>query len=147
VTVGPEQSIVAGGNVDRVKVRCDTENKGTVSKETIGSGAMVFRKKPASKQLQQTVYGLSPVIEVGKANNLIIERLDQPGKSIQIDLAERPPAREGFFDLSESNIALLAGAVYKAKVGQREVIFRIDQLAEPKTTGIVGRLVHMSPPG
>jgi hypothetical protein len=146
VTVGAEQSTVAGGHVDRVKIHCETGNKGTVSKETVGGGAMVFRKKPESKQ-QQTIYGLSPVIEVGEGSNLIIERLDQPAKSIEIKLAERASARVGFIDLAEKNIALRAGAVYKAKVGQREAIFRVDQLAEPESAGIVGRLVHMSPPG
>jgi hypothetical protein len=147
VTVGTEQSAIAGGHVDRVKVRCEAEAKGTVSKETVGSGAMVFRKKPGDKPRQQTIYGLSPVIEVGKASSLVIERLDQPATSIQINLAERPRGRDEFYDLATSSITLIPGALYRVKAGPREATFRIDQLAEPKATGIVGRLVHMSPPG
>ena len=147
VAIGTEQSSVIAGQVERVKVRCQAESKGAVSKETVGSGAMVFRKKPDSKQPQQTIYGVSPVIEIGDARSLAIERLDQSDKPIQINLAERVPARSRFIDLAKSNIALVAGALYKAKLGQREVIFRIDPAADPRSTSVVGRLVHTSPSG
>jgi len=147
VAIGAEESSVTGGRVQRVKVRCQAESKGAVSKETVGSGAMVFRKKPDRKQPQQTIYGLSPVIEVGEARSLAIERLDQPDKPIQINLADRAPPRSGFIDLAKSNITLLAGALYKARLGQREVIFRIDPAADPGSTGVIGRLVHLSPSG
>jgi hypothetical protein len=147
VAIGTEESSVSGGRVERVKIRCQADSKGAVPKETVGSGAMVFRKKSDSKQPQQTIFGLSPVIEVGEARSLVIERLDHPDKPIQINLTDRPSARSRFVDLAKSNIALLAGASYKAKLGQREVIFRIDPAADPRSTGVVGRLVHTSPSG
>src|SRR5215467_12633568 len=65
VTVGPEQSEVAGGEVARAKVACDG-GKMMLSAELAGkSGAMVFRQAPkpqavaaAAPHPEFTLYGL-----------------------------------------------------------------------------------------
>ena len=51
VLVGKEDSEVTGGTVERRKVRCDTGKRGGTTKETAGSGAMVFRKIPSAARV------------------------------------------------------------------------------------------------
>src|SRR6516164_5945212 len=70
VTVGPEQSEVAGGEMARAKVACEG-GKMMLSAELAGkSGAMVFRQVPkphavaAAPHPEFTLHGLSPVFEV-----------------------------------------------------------------------------------
>ena len=147
VTIGAEQSETVGGSVDRIKVRCDSRKKTLVKKETVGSGAMVFRKMPGRPKVQLTIYGQSPVFEVGDASSLVIERLGQREKPIHVNLAEHQRMRGSFYDLAKSDISLVPGGVYRAKIGEREVIFRVDKHAEPQPRGLVGRLVSILPPG
>ena len=147
VTIGAEQSETIGGSVDRIKVRCDTRKTTLVKKETVGSGAMVFRKMPGIPKVQVTIYGQSPVFEVGGAGSLVIERVGKKEPPIHVIMPEHQRMRGSFYDLATSNISLVPGGVYRAKVGEREVIFRVDKLAEPQPGGIVGRLVSVAPPG
>ena len=70
VTVGTEQSEVAGGEVARDKVACEG-GKMMLSAELAGkSGAMVFRQAPKPQAVaavphpEFTLYGLSPVFEL-----------------------------------------------------------------------------------
>jgi hypothetical protein len=147
VTIGAEQSEVSGGAIERAKVRCDAGRRGSISKETMGSGAMVFRKKPEHSAPQQTVYGLSPIFEVTKASNIVIERIDKKEKSIEISISEPQLARGKFVDIANSDIALTRGGLYRARAGGNEIIFKIDPSAEGAGVTIIGRLVSLSPPG
>jgi hypothetical protein len=97
--------------------------------------------------VQVTIYGQSPVFEVGDASSLVIERVGKKEQPIHVIMAEHQRMRGSFYDLATSNISLVPGGVYRAKVGEREVIFRVDKLAEPQAGGIVGRLVSVAPPG
>jgi hypothetical protein len=70
VTVGPEQSEVAGGEVARAKVACEG-GKMMLSAELAGkSGVMVFRQAPKPQAVavvphpEFTLFGLSPIFEV-----------------------------------------------------------------------------------
>lgn len=147
VTVGSEQSEVRDGAVQRVKVRCDAGKKIATSKETSGSGAMVFRKLPGVPLPQQTIYALSPVFELKGASRLVIERIDRKEKSTDLGIQERQLLRGAFFDLAKNNVSLTAGGLYRAKAGRKEVIFKVDPSAEPGSATIIGRLVHLRPPG
>ena len=147
VTIEPRtQSETIGGNVERIKVRCNSKKKALVTKQTVGSGAMVFRKMPGRPKVQVTIYGQSPVFEVGDASNLVIERLGQKERPIHVDMAERQHMRGSFYDLAKSNISLAPGGIYRATVGGREVIFRVDKLAEPQSGGIVSGSCPSCPP-
>ena len=84
VLVGKEDSEITGGTVERRKVRCDTEKRAGTTKETAGSGAMVFRKIPSAASSSPTVYALSPVFVGSGAGSLAIERLDSPEAHITI---------------------------------------------------------------
>ena len=95
VTVGKEQSEVAGGEVARAKVACEG-GKMMLSSELAGkSGAMVFRQAPKQQSAaaiphpEFTLYGLSPVFEVRSPGKLVVERLDQPGERHEIAVTEQ----------------------------------------------------------
>src|SRR5215831_19233288 len=139
VTVGTEQSQVAGGEVARAQVQCEG-GKMMLSAELAGkSGAMVFRQAPkqgpkaqaaAIPHPQFTLYGLSPVFEVQPGGNLVIERLDQPGERHRIAVAEPGLIRGAFLDLAKVGVALVPGGIYRAKLGEQELVFKIDAQAK-----------------
>jgi hypothetical protein len=147
VLVGKEESEVTGGSVDRQKVRCDAGKKGATSKETTGSGAMVFRKTPSAAQSHATVFALSPVFVGSGAGSLVIERLDRTEPRIIIPVPQANASCGGFVDLAKSNVVLSAGGIYRAKAGARELTFKVDASAEIGSLSILSRLLRLpSPP-
>lgn len=146
VLVGKEESEVNSGSVERQKVRCDTGKKGATTKETTSSGAMVFRKTPNPAQSYPTVYALSPIFVGSGADSLAIERLDRTEARITIPVPQANASCGGFVDLAKSNVVLSAGGLYRARVGAREMTFKVDQSAEAGSLSILSRLVRLSSP-
>lgn len=146
VWVGKEDSEVSGGTVERQKVRCDTGKKGGTTKETAGSGAMVFRKMPSAAQSHPTVYALSPVFVGAGAGSVAIERLDKSEAHISIPIPAANASCGGFVDLAASNVVLSAGGVYRAKAGPHEITFKVDHSADAGAPSILGRLVRLTSP-
>ena len=149
VTVGPEQSEVAGGEMARAKVACEG-GKMMLSAELAGkSGAMVFRQVPkphavaAAPHPEFTLYGLSPVFEVRPPGKLLVERLDQPGEHHEIAVTEQALMRGAFLDFAKSGVALAPGGIYRAKLTDREIVFKIDPDAKPGDAPLVGRLARL----
>lgn len=148
VTVGPEQSEVAGGEVARAKVACEG-GKMMLSAELAGkSGAMVFRQAPkpqaaAAPHPQFTLYGLSPVFEVRPPGKLVVQRLDQPGERHEIAVTEQQLVRGAFLDFAKSGVALAPGGIYRAKLADQEIVFKIDPDAKPGDAPLVGRLARL----
>jgi len=148
VTVGPEQSEVAGGEVARAKVACEG-GKMMLSAELAGkSGAMVFRQAPkpqaaATPHPEFTLYGLSPVFEVRPPGKLVVERLDQPGERHEIAVTEHQLVRGAFLDFAKSGVALAPGGIYRAKLADQEIVFKIDPDAKPGDAPLVGRLARL----
>ena len=148
VTVGTEQSEVAGGEVARAKVACEG-GKMMLSSELAGkSGAMVFRQGPrpqaaAAPHPEFTQYGLSPVFVVRPPGKLVDERLDQPGERHEIAITEQQLVRGAFLDLAKSGVALAPGGIYRAKLADREIVFKIDPDAKPGDAPLVGRLARL----
>jgi hypothetical protein len=148
VTVGPEQSDVRGGTVTRTKEQCDSGQMQLTPEQAKQSGAMAFRRVPkpgAAKAMEEpslTLYGRMPVFELRQTGRLLIERLDQPGEAIAIDVQAPQLVRGAFFDLALSNRALAAGGVYRASQNGRQVAFKIAESAAPGATPLVGRLVR-----
>jgi hypothetical protein len=150
VTVGSEQSEVAGGEVARVKVACEG-GRMMLSAELAGkSGAMVFRQapKPQTVALQHpefTLYGLSPVFELRPPGKLVIERLDQPGERHEVVVAEKELMRGAFFDCAKAGVALAPGGIYRAKFADQTIVFKIDPDAKAGDAPLVGRLARLQP--
>jgi hypothetical protein len=148
VTVGIEQSEVAGGEVARAKVACEG-GKMMLSAELAGkSGAMVFRQAPkpqaaALPHPQFTLYGLSPVFEVRPPGKLVVERLDQPGERHEISVTEAQLVRGAFLDLAKSGVVLAPGGIYRAKLADQEIVFKIDPSAKVGDAPLVGRLARL----
>lgn len=147
VTVGREQSTVKDGAVQRAKVECDSGKMHLTAQQASKSGAVVFRgaPKPKTAQPQLTIYGLSPVIDLKGGGHLLIERLDRPGERIEVDIGGRQLFRGAFFDFAKENKALAAGGVYRASVGSREIVFRVDPDARPGQAPVIGRLLRFQP--
>jgi hypothetical protein len=151
VTVGEEQSTVAGGTVRREKVECDGGKMRLTQNQTGQAGVMVFRAPPRSAQApaaaivpQMTLYGLSPVLDVKGGGTVTIERLDQPGEKFTVQVAAQQLQRGAFHDLAKAGQALAPGGVYRASAGAgREIVFKVDPDAKPGQASIVSRLLRL----
>jgi hypothetical protein len=148
VTVGNDQSEVAGGEVARAKVACEG-GKMMLSAELAGkSGAMVFRQAPkpqaaALPHPEFTLYGLSPVFEVQPRGVLVVERLDQPGERHEMVVSEQQLVHGAFLDFAKAGVALAPGGLYRARLGDREIVFKIDAEAKPGAAPLAGRLARL----
>jgi hypothetical protein len=149
VTVGAEQSEVAGGEVVRAKIACEG-GKMMLSAELAGkSGAMVFRQVPTRQSAaaiphpQFTLYGLSPVFEMRPGGRLVVERLDQPGERREFAVTDQQLVRGAFLDFAKAGVALAAGGIYRAKSAGQEIVFKIDPDAKPGDMPLAGRLARL----
>jgi len=145
VTVGASQSAVVGGKVQREKTACDGGKMQLSEQQASKSGAVVFRgtPKPSSAQPQLTLYGLSPVVDVKGGGHLVIERLDHPGERLETEIAAHQLFRGSFYDFAKAGQALKAGGVYRASVGARQIVFKVDPEAQAGNAPIIGRLLRL----
>lgn len=141
VTVGAEQSAVEGGKVERTKVACDGGKIQLAPQQADKAGGMVFRDRPR----QLTLYGLSPLIEAKGGGTLVIERVDQPGERHEVTIASASLLRGAFYDFAKDDKRLAPGGTYRAKLGAQQIVFKVDPLAQPGRTAIIGRLLRFAP--
>ena len=147
VAVGTDQSTVTGGKVRREKVPCDGGKMQLTQQQASKSGAVVFRAAPKANpnQPQLTLYGLSPVVDVKGGGHLVIERIDQPGERIEMDIAEHQLMRGTFYDFAKAGKALTPGGIYRASAGADHVTFKVDPDAAPGQAPILSRLLRLKP--
>jgi hypothetical protein len=149
VTVGAEQSTVEGGTVDRSKVACDGGKMELAAAQSKQSAAMVFRKAPGpatAPKPQFTIYGLSPLVELKGGGTLVLERVDVPsGDRLEIAIAPADLVRGAFYDLAKGGKVLKPGGVYRAKVGNQQIVFAVDPAARDGAAPAAGRLVRFQP--
>ncbi len=148
VTIGPEQSSVSGGTLSREKIECDGGKLRLSTDQAAKSGVVVFRAPPkpaAGNKLgaERTLYGLSPLIELGGAGTLVVERLDKLGAPLTLDIKPGQLLRGAFYDFARDGLALVAGGVYRASIGGRAVVFQIDAKAKAGATAPAGRLLTL----
>ncbi len=144
VTVGTEQSEVVNGKIERSRAECQA-NKAQIDPAFANhSGGMIFRGEPRLTP-QVTLYGLSPIIEVTSRDTLVIERIDRPGERREISLSREQLVHNTFLDLAKTGVVLTAGAIYRARAGTQEIVFKIDPEAQAGQTPIVGRLLRLQP--
>jgi hypothetical protein len=144
VTVGAEQSDVKGGTVDRVKVACDGGKMELAAEQSKQSASMVFRDAGKAKTLpkpQFVLHGRSPVVELKGGGKVTIERLDAPGEKVEIVIAPADLVQGAFFDLAGRNV-LAAGGLYRARVGNQQIVFQVDPSAAEGKTPLAGRLLR-----
>jgi hypothetical protein len=152
VTVGTEHSTVeAGGRINREQTACDVARMDFAVRQTDRrTGGMVFRSGPRSGgegslllKPQFVLYGLSPVVELKPGSSVVIERADRAGETIVLTPAGRK-MRGNLYDFADDNRALVRGGVYRARLGQTEVLFQIDAKAQPGRAPVAGRLLRLS---
>ncbi|MSP75371.1 MAG: hypothetical protein EXR12_04475 [Rhodospirillaceae bacterium] len=151
VTVGTEQSEVTGGTVDRTKVGCDGGKMELAAAQSKQSAAMVFRKAPGPNtppKPQFKIYGRAPVVELKGGGTLVIERVDVPsGDRLEIVIAPAQLVNGAFYDLAKADKNLKPGGVYRAKVGDQQIVFEVDAGAKDGAEPMAGRLLRFQPTG
>jgi hypothetical protein len=150
VTVGREQSEVQSGKVERISTACDAGRMILTAELARQSAAMIVRslvprqdqpRLPSSPQF--TLYGLSPVVELGRGGGTVeITRVDQGGEHYTLTVGTPQSLHNAYYDFAAAGTALSAGGVYRATVGVQSVTFKIDPSAKPGKTPIVGRLLR-----
>jgi len=145
--VGTDESKTSLGEVSREKVGCDTGRAQLSEREATQSAATTFRSIGGAKQApeapQPVVYGLSPIIELAKPGKLVIERIDLPGERIESAVTAKSLVKGKFYDLAAAGKSLMPGGTYAATLGSQKTVFKVDPMARPGATPIVGRLVRL----
>ncbi len=142
VTVGMEQSKVAGAKLVRERIECDGTKLLLTPAQAAKSMGAVFRAPPAGSgaglpQPQFTLYGASPVISLSTpSGTVVLKRLDRPAEDLTIAV------EGGFADLALLNKSLKPGGIYRARDGKFAVVFKVDLFARPGRGPLVGRLIR-----
>ncbi len=147
VLIGPEQSTVQLGDVQRVKVPCDANAVQLSEREANQSAATTFRTmradKPGAPTRLPTIYGVSPLIEARGGGTLVIERTDAKEPQLSLALKNDILVHGRFYDLAKAGKALTPGATYLATLGAHRFTFQVDATATTSATPIVGRLLRL----
>jgi len=80
---------------------------------------------------------------VRSPGKLVVERLDQPGERHEIAVTEQQLVRGTFLDFAKSGVALVPGGIYRAKLADQEIVFKIDPDAKPGDAPLLGRLARL----
>jgi len=147
VTVGTERSEVQGGKVERTQVKCGGGQIQLSAAQAVQSAGVISRslstprREDTAVQPQVTLYSRVPMIEVGSAGTLLIERIDEPDERFQIEISSRELVRKSFFDFARARRVLAAGGLYRARMGSKQVVFKVDDAA-PAAAPVVARLLR-----
>src|SRR5215470_12580219 len=129
VTVGSDQSTVAGGSVERKTVACAGKSMQLTAEQSATSGGLVFRKPPSKTATAAPSAGVDrprmipsagPVLSVPKPGRVTIVRVDGKAAPIVLDLSAKP------VDLAKRGVQLAPGATYRASYGSSAVVFEIN---------------------
>jgi hypothetical protein len=139
VTIGAEQSAVVGGKVERERVECDGGNLRLTAEQAGKSGVTVFRVTPGTEPVVR-VFALSPALSLGRhagkaGATVVVERIDKP------DRPQSFAAAGAAIDLAKAGVKLARGGLYRARIGDDSVQFRIDPLAVEGPAPALSRLV------
>jgi hypothetical protein len=148
VTVGDAESIVAAGSIKREKVECDGGHLQLAANTAAGAGVMVMRGKPPvptpvtnPNAPRLRLYGTSPMVEVGTARLLTIERLDVSEPKRDIPVADGQLAGGRFLDFAAINQNLKPGGIYRLAAEGKSMVVIVDRTAKPGKSPLLGRLV------
>lgn len=146
VTIGAEQSAVAGGNVQRTRLECPGAAK-LRSEQAGQAGAAVFRAPPrpaASNKPEVVIYGASPVLQLpGGGGRLRIERVDQQDAVFVMGVENAQLQRGAFLDLAAHGVSLAAGGLYRIGYGTAPAqLVRVAPRAQPGKGPVLPRLLQ-----
>lgn len=140
VTIGERQSAVTGGGkLTRKFIQCGGAKMVLSGREAAQSAVVVTRAGPAAAETPALeVHSVYPLfVFAGPVATLELERLDHGGggERRQFDV------RAARFDTAGMAAPLACGAVYRAKAGDRDLIFKVSDIARRDTGTALGRLV------
>jgi hypothetical protein len=142
VVVGTEQSEVQGGKYTRVKAPCNGGRIDLTPKQANQSAGTTLRAPDDDPPL---VYGLSPFFEATGRAALLVVSVDKPTEHFTAVLTRKPNSQTSYYDFAGANIALRAGKTYRASIGPRQIVFKVDANAKPGRLPIISRLVRFGP--
>jgi hypothetical protein len=143
VVVGAAESMAQLSTIAASNVQCDSSHSQLLDRQVRESAASVVRSLSEDGSPQVTLYGLSPVVEATARGKLVVERLDVPGERYDVNFTAPSLTRGKFYDFARSGTALQPGGTYAASLGAQRVVFRVDPVAVPGPTPIIGRLVSL----
>lgn len=144
VSIGAEASSVTGGSLSRETLKC-SGNLNLTTAQAGKSGAMVFRggpgsgkSRPGEPEASLTVNSTMPVFSVHATGmELVLERLDKP--STPRGFTVTGPV----VDLAKEGVELFQGGLYRAKLGDHSVIFRVAMDATSGAGPLLTRLIRL----
>jgi len=150
ITVGREQSEVQSGKVERMSTACDAGRMLLTAELASQSAGTVLRSLEANRDQtksspspQFTLYGLSPMVEVGRGGGTVeITRIDKGGERYVLTIGTPQSLHSAYYDFAAEGKALSAGGVYRATMDRQSLTFKIDPSAKPGKVPIVGRLLR-----
>jgi len=129
VTVGAEQSTVAGGSVERKTIACAGQPMQLTAEQSGMSGGLAFRRPPSTSTAPapapatdrpRLIPGTGPVISLPKPGRVTISRVDAKAPPVTLDLPAKP------VDLGKRGVQLAPGGTYRASYGASAVLFEVD---------------------
>ena len=147
VSVGDARSEVQGGRVERHQVVCDAANIVVDDRQSVRAAGSAERSTaqpgtsiPIVAGAELRLHGTSPLVVAKGGGEVVISRLADANDRQIVALDRR-----GLYDFAQAGRSLKPGAVYRATLGQREVLFRIDRDARDGRTDLLGRLILFAP--
>lgn len=137
VTIGQDESKVAGGKKESAYVDCDGGPVVAQVGAEQEAGAAAFRNTSADElQAERILFGLSPLVKLTQPTAEVeISRLDAE------EAIHRVSANGSVVDFAKAKVVLTPGGTYKAKAGDREMIFKVSRLADESVTSPLARLL------
>jgi len=149
VKIGQEESSVWGGQLVRTRFDCDRGGRPAEPGAEASSGAPGFTPpskpegQPHEAGIARTIYGTSPLFDMGGPGELTIEPIDPHGSALKLDVSAKELLRGRFYDFSWAGKTLAAGGVYRATAHGHSVVFWVDPLAHAGAGPPGGRLVRL----
>jgi hypothetical protein len=137
VTIGDEQSQVQFGKIERVRVKCDGGHMDLSPEQSVESAGLIsrsMREQPGVGQKASPpvmLYACTPIIDVKGGNTLLIERIDKQGERMEFSIQPAQLVHGEFYDFASTHRVLTAGGVYRATLGAKQIVFKIDEAAPP----------------
>ena len=141
VTVGPRESAVEGGTVERSTLPCDGGALLLAANESGKAGVTVMRDAPiglpgAKPRPQITLYKTRPMIVVPAPGRVKFEPLGGGAEPVTVNVPGRA------VDLAKGAAALKPGALYRVTAGAKSYVVKVDAAAKDGGGPVLGRLIR-----
>jgi hypothetical protein len=144
VRIGNDRSEVKGGRVSRKRFDCDGGDLALAASQSDQGAVAVYRAPPDSTPRPSlTLWSTTPFIIATTPGTLRIERLDAVESAIELPVAADPGTGHAVVDLARDRKSLSAGGLYRATIGTRSIVIRIDPSAAGADAPIVSRMLPL----